>query len=200
MPKPLTTKDIASHCNVTQRAVVQWINTGKLKAFRTPGNHIRVDQKEFVKFLREFDITIPDDIKGVTQQGRGKRKLLIVDSDKHTAGLLRGLVKNENIDIDVAYDVFDAGLKFGVYGPDIVLLSSGLAGVNGTSVCGKLRHLTENKNLKILVLLETQDNSLAQELLSQGADDYLVKPFTPEQFMEKIMKIFGWTRRASDRR
>ena len=56
--KSLTTKDIAEYCQVTQRTAVQWINQGKLKSFRTPGKHIRVDRKDFLEFLEKYKIPI----------------------------------------------------------------------------------------------------------------------------------------------
>ena len=41
--KPLTTGQIAQYCHVTHRGVLKWVESGKLKAYRTPGKHSRVN-------------------------------------------------------------------------------------------------------------------------------------------------------------
>ena len=72
----LTTKNIAEYCQVTQRTVVQWVNEDKLKFFRTPGKHIRVDRKDFLDFLKEYRMPVPDELIASSQES-GKKKILI---------------------------------------------------------------------------------------------------------------------------
>ena len=55
MDRPLTSGEIADFCHVTDRAVLKWIEEGKLKAYRTPGNHSRVHVADFLNFLKEFN-------------------------------------------------------------------------------------------------------------------------------------------------
>jgi len=57
--EPLTTGQIAEYCHVTYRAVLKWIEAGKLKAYRTPGKHSRVKVGDFVDFLTEYKMPIP---------------------------------------------------------------------------------------------------------------------------------------------
>ena len=49
--RPLTTGDVARHCYVTNVAVLKWIRSGKLKAYRTPGGHCRIKREDFRAFL-----------------------------------------------------------------------------------------------------------------------------------------------------
>ena len=60
--KPLTTGDIASYCGVTRTGVVRWIQENKIKAFRTPGGHYRVQKDDFRNFLANFDMPIDPSI------------------------------------------------------------------------------------------------------------------------------------------
>jgi two-component system response regulator VicR len=49
--RPLTTGDVARHCFVSNAAVLRWIKSGKLKAYRTPGRHYRIKRADFTTFL-----------------------------------------------------------------------------------------------------------------------------------------------------
>ncbi|MCA9408226.1 MAG: PAS domain-containing protein [Candidatus Omnitrophica bacterium] len=66
--KPLTTFDVAKHCKVNHRTVLQWVTSNKLKAYRTPGNHSRVDVKDFIIFLQEYNMPIPSEFMGFCNQ------------------------------------------------------------------------------------------------------------------------------------
>lgn len=50
----LTSKDIARYCQVSKSTVLEWIKSDKLKAFRLPSGHYRIDREEFRAFLVKF--------------------------------------------------------------------------------------------------------------------------------------------------
>jgi excisionase family DNA binding protein len=54
----LTSRDIASYCQVSKSTVLEWIKSGRLKAFRLPSGHYRIDKKDFREFLEKWDIPI----------------------------------------------------------------------------------------------------------------------------------------------
>ena len=60
--KPLTTGQIAEYCHVTHRAVLNWVESGKLPAYRTPGKHSRVSVEDFVSFLHEYHMPVPAEL------------------------------------------------------------------------------------------------------------------------------------------
>jgi len=49
--RPLTTGEVARHLYVSNGAVLKWIKSGKLKAYRTPGGHYRIKRRDFAAFL-----------------------------------------------------------------------------------------------------------------------------------------------------
>ena len=104
--KALTTYAIADHCQVTPRTVIQWINEGKLKAYRTPGNHSRVQMEDFLNFLKKYNMPLPVEVIPKTN----KKRVLIVDDDKSMVDVIHRILKREKIyDLEVAYDGFEAG-------------------------------------------------------------------------------------------
>ena len=54
----LTSKDIADYCQVSKSTVLEWIKSDRLKAFRLPSGHYRIDKKDFKDFLEKFSMPI----------------------------------------------------------------------------------------------------------------------------------------------
>ncbi len=54
----LTTKDIAAYCQVSKSTVIQWIKDDKLKVFRLPSGHNRIDVKDFKDFLVTWNMPV----------------------------------------------------------------------------------------------------------------------------------------------
>ena len=84
MPKTaLTTGDVARHCQVSSETVSNWIRTGKLEAYATPGNHRRVRLEDFTAFLAFHDMPPYASRKeSFTPTTPANRRLLVVDDDR----------------------------------------------------------------------------------------------------------------------
>jgi excisionase family DNA binding protein len=54
----LTSGDIAAYCEVSKSTVLEWIKSERLKAFRLPSGHYRIDVKDFKDFLIKWDIPV----------------------------------------------------------------------------------------------------------------------------------------------
>ena len=55
---PLKPRDAAVYCQVSKSTVLKWIKDGKLKAFRLPGGHYRIDRQDFRSFLERYNMPI----------------------------------------------------------------------------------------------------------------------------------------------
>ncbi len=197
--RSLTTKNIAECCQVTQRTAVQWINEGKLKAFRTLGKHIRIDREDFIEFLIKYQIPVPKELVAPLE-GKGKKKILIVDDEEGMVDAIkRGLSKEKIFDLEVAYDGFEAGTKFSEYKPDLVILDLCMPGINGYELCTKIRNEIKNKDVKILAISGVANQKEIERIMSLGANDYLLKPFNNKELKIKIAGLFDWNRRVKDR-
>jgi excisionase family DNA binding protein len=54
----LTSRDIAAYCRVSKSTVLEWIKSERLKAFRLPSGHYRIDKKDFKNFLEKWNIPV----------------------------------------------------------------------------------------------------------------------------------------------
>ncbi len=185
--QPLTTGQIAQYCHVTHRAVLKWVSSGKLKAYRTPGNHSRVSVEDFLLFLQQYQMPIPLELKPASQL----KKILIVDDDRGIVHSLQRVLMLENkYTIETAYDGFEAGKKFAAFKPDFMMLDICMPGVNGYQLCFDIRKDPANSHIKIIVVSGISEPKEIQKIMDLGADDYLQKPFSNEELQEKVRKLF----------
>lgn len=186
--KPLTTGEIADLCHVHLRTVLQWIHDGKLKAYRTPGNHSRVKVEDFISFLKQFNMPIPENLAA-----RGNtRKILIVDDDANMVSSLKRLLKKEPLfEIDVAYDGFEAGIKLLLFKPDLVVLDMKMPGMNGYEVAQKIKRSANCAHTKIIGVSAYFEEADKKRLLDMGVDSCLDKPFNSSALLDEVKKLLG---------
>ncbi len=183
---PLTTGQIAKFCHVTHRGVLKWVSSGKLKAYRTPGNHSRVSIKDFLAFLEKYEMPIPAELK----INKVYKRVLVVDDDRGMVRSLERLLMLENtFIIETAFDGFEAGQKFSDFKPELVILDIRMPGMDGYQVCLSIRKNPDNKNVKILAISGESQEEEIKKIMDLGANDFLLKPFSHEALQEKIKRL-----------
>lgn len=186
--EPLTTGQVAGYCYVTYRAVLKWIVAGKLKAYRTPGQHSRVEVKDFLHFLKEYNMPIPDEF---TMSG-SRKKILIVDDDKNMArSIKRILASKEHFELEMAFDGFDAGRKIMELKSDLVILDIKMPGMDGHEVTKKIREIKELSHTKIIAISAIFNQEGKDKVISLGADACLDKPFSEEALLQVVEELMN---------
>ncbi len=184
--RPLTTGQIAKYCHVTHRGVLKWVESGKLKAYRTPGKHSRVSEEDFLRFLKKYNMPVPVELQSPVTQ----KKVLIVDDDRGIVHSLQRLLIMENkYIVEAAYDGFQAGRKFSDFKPDFIILDICMPGLDGYQLCTYIRQDMDNKHVKILAISGMSEPQEIKKIMDLGADDYLQKPFSNEALQQKIKNI-----------
>ena len=114
------------------------------------------------------------------------RTILIVEDDKNIADLLRLYLEKEEIACHVAGDGLAGLEKFQQVQPDLVLLDIMLPGMDGWSVCRKIRETS-----KIPIIMLTAKGELEDKVsgLEMGADDYITKPFEAKEVVARIHAV-----------
>ena len=113
--------------------------------------------------------------------------ILIVEDNKEIGELLQTFLRKENYAVSIA----DSGEKamdlFERYGAKLVILDIMLPGMDGFSVCSKIR---ESSNAHILVASARTEKDDKLKGLNLGADDYIEKPYDIDILIAKINGIF----------
>lgn len=111
------------------------------------------------------------------------RKILIVEDDKGIAELERDYLEANGFSVAVETDGLagqEAALNQAF---DLILLDIMLPGQDGFQIC---RHIRERKNIPVLLVSAKQEDIDKIRGLGLGADDYIVKPFSPNELVARV--------------
>jgi DNA-binding response OmpR family regulator len=116
-------------------------------------------------------------------------QILIVEDDTEIAELLRGTLDREGFACGVCHDGQAAIEQFYRSQPDLVILDWMIPGIDGLEVCARIRQKPGDKDPYILMLTARGEEFDRVVGLSTGADDYLVKPFSPREMVARVRAL-----------
>ena len=122
--------------------------------------------------------------------------ILIVEDDKNTSKLVATYLEQEGFSTIAAYDGERALALARLKNPGFVILDVMLPKVDGWEICKELRKFSDVPILMLTAREEEIDRILG---LSLGADDYVVKPFSPRELVERVKAILRRTLPAQRR-
>lgn len=112
--------------------------------------------------------------------------VLIVEDDRNTAALIKTYLEKEGFQTAVVHDGEEALNMIQTSNPGFVILDIMLPKIDGWEVCRRLRSFSDVPVLMLTAREEEIDRVLG---LSLGADDYVVKPFSPRELLERVKAI-----------
>ena len=118
-------------------------------------------------------------------------RVLVVDDERTVTEVVEKYLLREGFEVAVAGDGAEALRLARVWGPDLMILDLRLPGLDGLEVCRRLRQHTRLPIIMLTSRSEETDRVVGLEL---GADDYVVKPFSPRELVARVKSVL---RRAS---
>jgi two-component system response regulator MtrA len=112
-----------------------------------------------------------------------KGRVLVVDDDLALAEMLGIVLHNEGLDVVHCADGSSALAVFRESRPDVVLLDVMLPGIDGIEVCRRIR---AESGIPIVMLTARTDTIDVVVGLESGADDYVSKPFKPQELIARV--------------
>ncbi len=120
--------------------------------------------------------------------------MLVVDDEPPIVDLVRGYLAREGYEVRAADDGREALESARSFDPDVVVLDVMLPGLDGVEVCRQLRTFSDAYVLMLTARGEEIDRVVG---LSVGADDYLVKPFSPRELVARVKALLRRPRRIA---
>jgi len=159
--------EAAKAVGVTRATMWNWVTSGHITAFVTPGGHHRILRADLDAFM-----TLN---RSVAANASKKATILIVDDEPQVRKALQAQLTRRKYQVETAADGFSAGMMILKTRPDLVLLDLFMAGLDGFAVCRRIKQDPELRHIKVLALTgrDTPDNR--SRILKEGADDYLSK-------------------------
>ena len=112
--------------------------------------------------------------------------ILMVDDNKDIIDLLLPHFKKEQFVVDIAYDGLEAYQLFNPNKHNLLLLDIMMPKMDGITLCKKIR---ETSNVPIIMITAKSEDEDVIMGIDVGADDYIVKPFSPRQVVAKIKAL-----------
>ncbi len=124
-------------------------------------------------------------------------RVLIVDDEPPIVELVRGYLGRESFEVEAATDGPAAIEAVRAWQPDVVVLDVMLPGLDGIEVCRRIRTFSDAYVIMLTARGEEIDRIVG---LTVGADDYLVKPFSPRELVARVKALLRRSRRSVDDR
>jgi CheY-like chemotaxis protein len=112
--------------------------------------------------------------------------ILLVDDLKQNLKLLTFILEAENYQTSFALSGKDTLERLNVLTPDLILLDLMMPDMNGLEVCKKIKSHREYKDIPIIFLTASQEESHLAEAYNVGASDYVTKPFKKPELLTRI--------------
>lgn len=113
-------------------------------------------------------------------------KILVIEDDEDINRLLCRILKKEGYDVIPAYSGTEARLRLEKEIPNLILLDLMLPGMKGEELTTFIRN-EKKSNVPIIILSAKTALENKVELITLGADDYITKPFEPQEVLVRVM-------------
>ena len=187
----LTVKQASEHCRVSSQTIVNWIDAGKLEAYKTIGGHRRITAANLEAFLKKNNMPV----FGLSSQPQVevsmKKKILVVDDDDVIVETLTAALEEDEHDYEVisARDGFEAGIQVSHFKPNVLILDIMMPDIDGYEVCRQIKASEETKHTKIIVLSGYLDEENYRKMREYGADLCFSKPLPLAQLKQEIAHL-----------
>jgi DNA-binding response OmpR family regulator len=122
-------------------------------------------------------------------------KVLVVDDEDHIVELARLYLTREGYEVEGVGDGSQALARFGQVKPDLVVLDIMLPGADGLAICKEIRRQSQVPIIMLTARDEVTDKVVGLEV---GADDYLTKPFHPQELVARAKALLRRARIEPD--
>jgi excisionase family DNA binding protein len=184
----LTVFQAGKYCSVSPKTIINWIEAGHIKAYKTVGGHRRIKKSDLENFMRKQGIPFPEE-EVVSE----RKRILIVDDDQIIVETIVQALEEEEYDYEIlsASDGFEAGLQVNHFKPHLLILDIMMPDIKGYDVCKKIKENEETKDTKIIVLSAYLDDEKFKKMKEYGADLCFSKPLPLPRLKEEVAKSLG---------
>ncbi|QIT54585.1 response regulator [Aquisalimonas sp. 2447] len=119
------------------------------------------------------------------------KRILIVDDEPNIVLSLEFLMKKNGYDVETATDGDQAIAAVEQQKPDLMLLDVMMPRKDGYQVCQVLREREDFNDVRIVMLTAKGRDVEREKGLSLGADDYITKPFSTQDVVDKVSELLG---------
>lgn len=187
--------EVSHICGVVNQTVINWIKSGFLKASRTPGGQYRVYPEDLAQFMLNHNLRIPEEVIKLCKNKNElySKSILVVDDDEGLNSVITKFLgkKFPTMQIYQAFDGFDAGSQMMEKRPCCIILDLDLPGVDGFSICSRIREGDKYGKPTIIIMTALEDSELENKMKELGVKHLFRKPLNLVQLSEAVDSIIN---------
>jgi len=182
----LTVAKAGKYCNVSPKTIINWVETGHIKAYKTVGGHRRITAANLLYFMKKQGIPVPKHFRD-----NERKRVLVLDDDQIIIETIIHALEEDDFDYEVisASDGFEAGFQVSHFNPHLVILDIMMPNIKGYQVCEKIKSNEKTKKIKVIVLSAYHDNEKFKKMKKYGADACFPKPLQLPDLQKEVAKL-----------
>jgi excisionase family DNA binding protein len=174
----LTLGQAARYLGVAQSTIRKWSDSGRVRAFKTPGRHRRYRRADLDAFL---DRSAPD--------ARSGPVVLIVDDDARLREFVRVNLEMEGYTVHEAGSAEEGMKVLDDVRPDLMLLDVMMPQVDGWGMLQLVHERHGVGSIPVVMFSGKVDERAADEAAERGAQGFIGKPFDPHELIEQTKQL-----------
>jgi excisionase family DNA binding protein len=174
----LTLGRAARYLGVAQSTIRKWSDSGRVRAFKTPGGHRRYRRADLDDFL-----------EGSAPESRSGPVVLIVDDDERLREYVRVNLEMEGYTIHEAASADDGMRVLDELRPDLVLLDVMMPQVDGWEMLRLMHERHGVGSIPVVMFSGKVDERAADQAAERGAQGFIGKPFDPNELIAQTKQL-----------
>lgn len=182
-PVYYTTFQVAKFLGVSLPTVVNWVNSGLLRAHRTPGGHRRIAHTDVLAFARANDYPVSREFAESVSVNR----VLVVDDERDFAELVREFLQLKGgYEVEIANSGFQAGFTVARFKPDLIVMDLMMPDMDGFQVHDVLKADPDTHHIPVIACTAYRDPDIEGRINRQGFDGFLEKPLKLDALLSLV--------------
>jgi DNA-binding response OmpR family regulator len=123
------------------------------------------------------------------KQQQMRNRILAVDDEPDQLEMIRLFLQGEGFEVDTSSDGVDALAKIGSSRPHLILVDASMPRMNGFTLCEAIRKNAATAKIPIIMVTGLHTHFARLNSLGHGANDFLLKPFVPNELLKKVKAL-----------
>ena len=174
----LTLGQAARYLGVAQSTIRKWSDSGRVRAFKTPGRHRRYRRDDLDAFLKR---SAPELHAGPI--------VLIVDDDERLREYVRVNLEMEGYTVHEAGSAEEGMKVLDELRPDLVLLDVMMPKVDGWEMLQLMHERHGVGSIPVVIFSGKVDEAVADQAAERGAQGFIGKPFDPQELIAQTKQL-----------
>ena len=174
----LTLGQAARYLGVAQSTIRKWSDSGRVRAFKTPGRHRRYRREDLDAFLQRS-----------APESRSGPIVLIVDDDERLREYVRVNLEMEGYTVHEAGSAEEGMKVLDELRPDLVLLDVMMPKMDGWEMLQLMHERHGVGSIPVVMFSGKVDETAADEAAERGAQGFIGKPFDPQELIVQTKQL-----------